>query len=94
MEHMFVCQVDLCFLIDCTGSMSPSISHVKETINTWTAEVAARYPEGDFRCAFVGYTDYDQPEDVRTKLLDFTECVASYTFISNVRSYAVDLHCT
>ena len=74
--------------------MSPSISHVKETINTWTAEVAARYPEGDFRCAFVGYTDYDQPEDVRTKLLDFTECVASYTFISNVRSYAVDLHCT
>ena len=75
MEHMFVCQVDLCFLIDCTGSMSSYISHVKETINTWTAEVAARYPEGDFRCAFVGYTDYDQPEDVRTKLLDFTEYV-------------------
>ena len=71
------CQIDLCFLIDCTGSMAPFTNYVKETISTWTKEVAAKYPEGDFRCAFVGYTDYDQPEDVRTKLLDFTEYVAT-----------------
>ena len=59
--------------------MAPFTNYVKETISTWTKEVAAKYPEGDFRCAFVGYTDYDQPEDVRTKLLDFTEYVATYT---------------
>ena len=52
--------------------MSPWINRIKETIRTWTEEVAAKYPKGDFRCAFVGYTDYDQKEDVRTKLLDFT----------------------
>ena len=62
----------MAFLIDCTGSMQPWINGVKNTISTWSEAYAAKYPGGDFRCAFVGYTDYDLQEDRRTKLLDFT----------------------
>ena len=65
-------QVDLCFVVDCTGSMQAWINSVKSGIKDLHDAMYRKYDGCDLRVAFVRYTDYDQPEDSRTTWIDFT----------------------
>jgi len=53
--------------------MQPWVDGVKDGISKFANQLPRCYPDSKLRFAFVGYTDYDQPEDDRTKVLDFTE---------------------
>ena len=70
-----IMQVDVCFLVDCTGSMQPSIQTVKENIQDLYDELVAVYKKCDVLFAFVRYTDFDQPSGTRTTYLNFTQWV-------------------
>jgi uncharacterized sporulation protein YeaH/YhbH (DUF444 family) len=67
-------QVDLCFMLDCSGSMGPWIDAVKNNITTFYTNVRQRYSQLNIRFAFVRYTDFDQGEN-RITHLDFTAYV-------------------
>eukprot|EP01124_Arcella_intermedia_P017213 TRINITY_DN239_c0_g1_i4.p1 TRINITY_DN239_c0_g1~~TRINITY_DN239_c0_g1_i4.p1 ORF type:complete len:733 (-),score=170.53 TRINITY_DN239_c0_g1_i4:228-2426(-) len=49
--------VDLCFLIDCTGSMEPWIDAVKDGLLEIIANITKAYKDCSLRVAFVGYRD-------------------------------------
>lgn len=68
-------QVDLCFLVDCTGSMGSYIEAVKNNVKQLRDDLVKQYKGCDIRFAFVRYTDYDQPESSRTTFIDFTTLV-------------------
>eukprot|EP01127_Copromyxa_protea_P012712 TRINITY_DN3334_c0_g4_i1.p1 TRINITY_DN3334_c0_g4~~TRINITY_DN3334_c0_g4_i1.p1 ORF type:complete len:2536 (-),score=396.53 TRINITY_DN3334_c0_g4_i1:97-7002(-) len=77
--------VDLCFCIDCTGSMSPYLLSVKQLVKgiatELIGEIKKHYPSLDLsvRYAFVPYRDFG---DAATKKLDFTNFLE--TFVSAV----------
>lgn len=66
-------QVDVCFLVNCTGSMQPSIETVKDNIQDLHEKMVAEYKKCDVLFAFVRYTDFDQPTATRTTYLNFTQ---------------------
>ena len=68
-------QVDLCFLVDCTGSMGSHIDAVKNCVKKVRDDLVQQFQGCDIRFAFVRYTDYDQPEYSRTTHIDFTKYV-------------------
>lgn len=80
-------QVDLCFVVDCTGSMQPWIDSVKSGITDLYDAMYRKYDGCDLRVAFVRYTDYDQPEGSRTTWIDFTRSTSDFkTFVSGIRA--------
>lgn len=50
--------LDLCLIMDCTGSMASWIEHCKETLLTVIDSTVARDPTCKVRTAFVGYRDF------------------------------------
>lgn len=64
--------VDICFLMDCTGTMTPFISAAKAQI-TKILDAATFKFEGntEMRVAFVGYRDHDYPQAQRIQVMDF-----------------------
>ena len=68
----FLLKVDVCFLVDCTGSMRKHINAVKNNVQSLRDHLANEYKGCDLRFSFVRYTDYDQPESTRTTYIDFT----------------------
>ncbi len=50
--------VDICFLIDCTGSMDKYIDEVKTVINRGLEKLRKVFENIDLRFSFVGYRDY------------------------------------
>ena len=66
-------QVDLCFMVDCTGSMSNWIEAVKNNVKQLRDRLETEYKGCDIRFAFVRYTDYDQPASTRNTWIDFTK---------------------
>ena len=77
MDNSFAVQVDICFMVDCTGSMSNYIESVKDSVKVLRDQFDAEFsgPDRDMRFAFVRYTDYDQPASTRTTWIDFTTLV-------------------
>ena len=69
-------QFDLCFMVDCTGSMGSHINGVKEKIKGLTADIHKRYPDSNGRLAFVGYRDYG--DSYAGLLLDFVDNVDTF----------------
>ena len=67
-------QVDLCFLVDCTGSMGSHIEAVKNNVKELRDDLVKQYKGCDIRFAFVRYTDYDVTSG-RTTFIDFTTLV-------------------
>ena len=65
--------MDVCFLVDCTGSMGSSIEAVKNNIQQLRERLVAEYTKCNLFFAFVRYTDYDQPSGTRTTYLNFTK---------------------
>ena len=77
--------VDLCFMVDCTGSMGSWIEGVKNNVKLLRDKLAAQFLSCDLRFAFVRYTDYDLPECTRTTKLDFTKDQTSFhQFVSGI----------
>ena len=64
-------QVDLCFLVDCTGSMARHIEAVKNCVTKLRDNLVQQHKGCDIQFAFVRYTDYDMGND-RTTCLPFT----------------------
>ncbi len=76
--------VDLCFLVDCTGSMSSYIQGVKEKIQSIIEKSKKMLPDLNFSVAFVGYRDHCDGAD-RTVVLDFTTSILEFqSFMGSV----------
>ena len=79
--------VDLCFLIDCTGSMDPYIVQVKTRMDDLVAHCHTTFPDLVLRVAFVGYRDHSE-EAERILSFPFTANIASFkSFVSNIRAF-------
>lgn len=64
-------RVNMCFLMDCTGSMEPWIQAAKEQVRTIINNTHLEQPTAEFQTAFVGYRDYGDAQ--RFIVVDFTE---------------------
>ena len=51
-------KVDICFLLDCTGSMSSYINQAKSVIHDVVNRLKTRFKDFELRCSFVGYRDH------------------------------------
>lgn len=75
---------DVCFLMDCTGSMDEWIDAAKYGVSQ-VAEMSCRLSGVSCRFAFVGYRDYD--EDERYSILDFTSDFTEFgKFLKHVQA--------
>ena len=81
--------VDLCFFIDCTGSMDPYIDQVKTKIEDLVAHCKTSFADLVLKVAFVGYRDHN--DDERITSFSFTEDIAHFkSFVSGVQAYGGD----
>jgi len=71
-------QADLCFLVDCTGSMQPYIEEVKDKIHAVVTALKRTSRKLDLRLSFVGYRDFGDGKD-RVRTLPFTRNVDDFT---------------
>jgi hypothetical protein len=55
-------KINMCFLMDCTGSMERWIQAAKDHVTTMVQDIQHEYPAAEFETAFVGYRDYDDEE--------------------------------
>ena len=69
--------VNLCFLLDCTGSMASYINGVKEKIQHIVNISKKMFANFDFSVAFVGYRDHCDG-NARIIILDFTESIIQF----------------
>ena len=75
--------VDVAFMLDCTGSMSSFINEAKNQINKIVTEITESY-DNEVRVAFVGYRDHSDGTN-RIETLAFTEDPSEFTrFLSSV----------
>lgn len=63
--------VDLCFLIDCTSSMSSYIEQVQKKINDIVDELKMNFEHFSPRLAFVGYRDFTEDPSDQIVSIDF-----------------------
>ncbi len=76
--------VDLCFLVDSTGSMCSCINAVKSKINTIVNQVKMVYPDLKIRLAFVGYRDVNDGGQ-RFSVLPFADSLGPFeSFVGGV----------
>ncbi|EAR97192.2 MHCK/EF2 kinase domain protein (macronuclear) [Tetrahymena thermophila SB210] len=70
------CSLDLCFIVDITGSMSPWMNQVVQYVGNTLKTIYEDFPAIDLRVAFSGYRDHcDQHKYVT---YDFTRNVDSF----------------
>ncbi|KAH3767686.1 heat shock 70 kDa protein 12A [Pelomyxa schiedti] len=50
--------IDLCFAMDCTGSMSSWITRTKEEVVSIAGQIRSRFAKSSLRIAFIGYRDH------------------------------------
>ena len=80
--------VDVCFLVDCTGSMSKYIDEVKSKIQ-WLVEAISQRHKGvkSLNLAFVGYRDLCD-EDRNYSILPFTKSATAFRdFLNKVCAF-------
>ncbi|CAF1000772.1 unnamed protein product [Brachionus calyciflorus] len=77
-------KVDICFMIDATGSMSSYINEAKTVVHKVVDRLKKKFTEFDLRAAFVGYRDHSDGID-RVTVLPFTENIDSFkSFVTAV----------
>lgn len=64
-------KVDICFMVDCTGSMSWYINEAKTVVHRVVDKLGKRFQDLKLRCAFVGYRDHTDGFE-RVTVLSFT----------------------
>jgi len=83
--------VDICFVMDCTGSMSSILEVAKQRILEVVAEASKKFDGQDVRFAIVGYRDHDSPgygkDSFVLKEFDFTSCTIEMQ--KNVKAFRV-----
>ena len=77
-------KVDICFMLDATGSMASYIAEAKNVIHRIIDKLKARFQDFELRASFVGYRDHgDGPN--RVTVYDFDQNVDSFkTFVASV----------
>jgi hypothetical protein len=75
--------IQLCFLVDCTGSMNPYIKAVKQNI----ISIVNSYSHDNIQIAFVGYRDYDPTDYSHIHTLNFTNDVTRfYNYLDDLKA--------
>lgn len=78
-------KVDICFMIDCTGSMQSYIDESKTVMHKIVDKLQKRFQNFELRASFVGYRDHSDAERVVT--FNFTEKIDSFkSFVSKVNA--------
>ncbi len=86
-------RVDLCFLVDCTGSMDICIAEVKNNVYNIVMKVWKVFPDLKVRLSFVGYRDVNDGE-LRFSVLDFVDSVSTFeSFVDDVLATGGDDQC-
>jgi len=79
----YIANLDVCFMMDCTGSMQPYIDRARNKVKEIIEEVKQQYPESEVKVGIVGYRDigdYNQFE-----ILPFTNDIPSAkTFLDKI----------
>lgn len=79
--------LDLCLIMDCTGSMEQWIERAQNTLTQIIDSVRAENEGLLVRVAFVGYRDFTEGEK-RFTVMDFTEDIdAIKTFIKEQQAF-------
>ncbi|CAE7565971.1 vwkA [Symbiodinium sp. CCMP2592] len=69
-------EVDLLFVVDCTGSMQPYIDAVKTSIRSMVQRLLTAYPQLNLQLGFLGYRDVGDQQQFQ--ILDFTQSHATF----------------
>jgi len=79
-------KVDICFLVDCTGSMSSYIVETKMVIHQMCDKLRTRFENFDLRMSFVGYRDHSDGIG-RVVIFPFSKEVEEFKrFVSSVQA--------
>ena len=79
-------KVDICFMLDATGSMVSYIAEAKTVIHKIVDKLKNRFVDFALRVAFVGYRDHSEGSK-RITVLDFSEDKETFkTFVSSVEA--------
>ena len=70
-------KVDICFMLDCTGSMGPYINEAKSVIHKIIDNLKIKFQNFELRVAFVGYRDHG----------DGAGRITSFSFSSNIDDF-------
>jgi hypothetical protein len=76
LEQLEAFKIDVCFLIDSTGSMEPWLATCSKTMDDIIHGIKIKYPKSILRVAFVGYRDIDDPklfQEERFVIFPFSE---------------------
>lgn len=76
-------QVDFCFLVDCTSSMSTYIDEVSATINHIVNKLSKQFRNFKIRCALVGYRDHSESAEERIINTTFVDDVETFKMIAS-----------
>lgn len=77
--------VDLCIMLDCTGSMGEYIEISRTKIKTIIANILEVYPSSQVRLSIVAYRDIE--DDNRFEIFPFSECISkAKTFLENLHA--------
>ncbi len=79
-------KVDICFMVDCTGSMSSYIAETKIVIHQVCDNLKSRFENFDLRMSFVGYRDHSDGFK-RVTIFPFCKEVVDFKrFVSSVEA--------
>ncbi|GBC01278.1 hypothetical protein RclHR1_04120008 [Rhizophagus clarus] len=84
-------KVDLCFVLDCSGSMQPHIDAAKDCMLQVSNYIKNTNSNIKLRVGFCGYRDYYN-EDMRLQVFDFTDKYETFTryLLNNVAAISND----
>ncbi|CAB4441562.1 unnamed protein product [Rhizophagus irregularis] len=83
-------KVDLCFVLDCTGSMGPFIAAARDCILQVINYIKHTNPSIELRVGFCGYRDHNDRHD-RLQSLDFTDQYEQFTtYLQSVLPFGGD----
>lgn len=83
---------DLCFLVDCTGSMQPWIAQVKASVMDIVDRLKDIFAEFYVRLAFVGYRDFEDAQ--RFVDFQFSDDIEQFkAFVDKIQAKGGDDEC-
>ena len=86
-------KVDICFMVDCTGSMGSYINEAKMVIHNIVDKLKKMFNDFSLRMAFVGYKDHNDGSQ-RVIVLPFTSDADTFKpFVSSISAGGGDDQC-
>lgn len=79
-------KVDLCFAVDCTGSMGLFLGYTKRVMEQILDRMRAQFSEIKLRVAFVGYRDFDNTGVSEYEIVDFSDAETVRSQIEGVKA--------